>query len=83
VDNKAQDIQELFASDQGKRVLGYLKQFIKPDISKNKLDAMGRIDPYAMMKDEGKRAVWCHIDALLNKDLSKEKKVKAKNDRGS
>ena len=77
-DKKAQDVQELFATEQGLRVLGYLKEFIKPNISQNPKSTLGDVDVYMVMKNEGKRAVWCHIDALINKELGKDKQKVSK-----
>ena len=76
-ERKAIDFKELFASEQGLRVLSDLEKYIKPNESANYLDATGKIDSYMMMKNEGKRAVWCHINALINKDLSKKRKTEA------
>jgi len=41
------------------------------------MDSTGKIDPLAVQYNEGKRSVIVHINALINKDLSKSKQGKA------
>lgn len=74
---RALEVQKCFDSPSGKVLYEVLKKFIKPDIIQIPTDGNGRIDPLAVQYNEGKRSVMVHINALINKDLSKEKQEKA------
>ncbi len=74
---KAIEVQKCFASPSGKVLYGVLRKFIRPDEVLRPVDSMGRIDSMAVQYNEGKRAVWCHINALINKNVNEIKQKKA------
>ncbi len=71
------DFQNTFGSEEGKRVLESLKDMAKYNLAIVPYDNNSRIDINAVMRNEGKRAVITHIEAMLGKDPYKEKQQKA------
>lgn len=74
---KVLEVQKAFDSPSGKVLYEVLKKFTKPDIVQVPLDSAGRIDPLAVQYNEGKRAVMCHINALIKKNIHKSNQEKA------
>ncbi len=75
--SKALDFQKTFDADSGKRVRRLLKEFTGYGVAKIPTDSNGRLDPYELARQEGKRSVMCHIEAMLNKDVNEVKQEKA------
>ena len=75
--SKALDFQKAFDTDAGKRVRELLKEFTGYGIAKVPTDSAGRLDPYELARNEGKRAVMCHIEAMLEKNINEKKQEKA------
>lgn len=70
-------VQKCVESADGKVLHEVLRKFCKPDEVRIPMDSTGKIDPLAVQYNEGKRSVIVHINALINKDLSKSKQGKA------
>lgn len=62
------DYKFVFSSEEGKRVLADLKKLAKLNLSIVPHDQQGRIDPMAVMRNEGQRSVLVHIYRMLEKD---------------
>jgi len=75
---KALDFQKTFDTDSGKRVRKLLKDFTGFGVAKVPVDESGRLDPYELARQEGKRSVMCHIEALLDKNVNEIKQESAK-----
>jgi hypothetical protein len=72
------DYAECFATEGDMRVLADLSKLANLDHSIKRLDHQGRLDPFAMMRDEGQRSVVRHIYNKLNKNPHEQKQKKAK-----
>jgi hypothetical protein len=72
------DYKGCFATEAGMRVLADLAKLANLDHSVKRLDNQGRLDPFAMMRDEGQRSVVRHIYSKVNKDPYQPKQKKAK-----
>ena len=70
--------QEIFLNQNGKLVLKDLRKLAKLNVAEVPLDSLGRIDPYEVMRNEGKRAVLVHIEKQLDKIDNTIKQEKAK-----
>jgi len=70
--------QEIFLNQNGKLVLKDLRKLAKLNVTEVPLDSLGRIDPYEVMRNEGKRAVLVHIEKQLDKIDNTIKQEKAK-----
>ncbi len=70
--------QGLFNKGDGKAVFKILKRFTSHDIVLVPTDGMGRTDPYAIVRNEGKRSVTVFIEAMLNKTFNQPKQTEAK-----
>lgn len=71
------DYEELFKSERGKRVLADLKKKLDPDMVLKPIDAVGRIDPYKVCINNGKRAAFIYIITMMNKEFDKPKQEKS------
>jgi len=69
------DYHEVFDTPGGKNVLNHLKKLAHFN-SAFVPRAEGRIDPYEMCREEGKRAVIVHIEMMLKKDPQEQKGIK-------
>lgn len=65
-------------SESGKRVLKALRNRAKSEVVVTPLDAMGRVDIYQVMLNNGQRSLITYIDSMLAKDPNKVKQEKAK-----
>ncbi len=70
--------KDVFSSPNGKKVLESLKIFAGYNTATMPFTDGGAIDPLAVMRNEGKRAVLIHIETMLNKDLNKPQQKDAK-----
>ena len=71
--------QKVSDTESGKIVFEALRKFAKEDVSILPLDNLGRIDPYMVVRNEGKRAVWVYTDTMLKKNINEEKVKEANN----
>jgi len=72
------DYRFTFGSDEGKRVLADIERLAKFNLSIVPLDQQGRIDPMAVMRNEGQRSVLVHIYRKLKQDPNEKKQKVAK-----
>lgn len=72
------DYKETFSTEGDKRVLADLKRLAKINMSIIPYDLQRRIDPMAVMRNEGQRSVIVHIYTKLNKDPYEERQKIAK-----
>ena len=56
--SKALDFQKAFDTDSGKRVRKLLRDFTGYGVAKVPQDSTGRLDPYELARQEGKRSVF-------------------------
>ncbi len=69
--------QSVFSKPDGMIVLKELKKLAQSDRAIVPLDSLGRIDPYEVMRNEGKRAVIVHIEEQINKTFNTVKQERA------
>ena len=82
-DNRRQlilDYKNAFETEGGKRVLADLKILSKFDFAVSPIDNQGRIDPYMVLRNEGKRAVIIHIERKIKDNPNEDKQKGAIND---
>ena len=70
----AQTYQAVFESPNGLLILADLKKLSKFNDAIVPVDSQGRIDPYEVMRNEGKRAVMVHIEKQINKTFEDKQK---------
>jgi len=63
----AKAFQGVFQTQNGELVLKELKKLASFNSTTVPVDSQGRIDPYEVMRNEGKRAVIVHIEKQLTK----------------
>ena len=61
------DYSEAFGSVQGQRVWDNLQMLARYKVVRVPKDNLGRIDPYAVCREEGMRSVMVHIETMLRK----------------